>query len=393
MQPGGVRHPDGTRNPGSSPSLSILHVVAPGEVGGLESVVRQLAVGQRSAGHRVHVAAILDGADTARPFRARLGEGDVEVVPLVLPGRAYLRERASIGRICGDLSPDVVHTHGYRPDIIDGGVARARGIPTVTTVHGFTGGGLRNRCYEWVQRRSFREFDAVVAVSAPLARRLGDAGVTGDRLHLVPNAYQGDDPRPRAESRSILGLGSDGFTVGWVGRLTREKGADVLLDALGRAAMPRGTRVALLGDGADRPELEARARSLAVESRIAWLGVVRDAARLYRAFDVFVLSSRTEGTPIALFEAMAAGVPVVATCVGGVPDVVTADEALLVPSEDPDALAAAVRAIHDDPDAARRRADAASERLRNRFGIEPWLAQYDAIYRRISTPPSVRYSA
>ncbi len=388
-----VRHPAAVRSPDPASTWSVLHIVAPGEVGGLESVVRLLAIGQRSAGHRVHVAAILDGAQTAQPFLARLDEGDVGVVPLVLPGRAYLRERASIGRLCRDLRPDVVHTHGYRPDIIDGGVARAVGIPTVTTVHGFTGGGLRNRCYEWVQQRSFRGFDAVVAVSNPLAHRLSASGVGSDRLHVVPNAYDGPEPRPRPEARGILGLGGDGFTIGWVGRLTKEKGADVLLDALGRPSMPHDARVAIVGDGAERTELEGRARALAIGERLSWLGVVRDAAPLYRAFDVFVLSSRTEGTPIALFEAMAAGVPIVATRVGGVPDVISSAEALLVASEEPDALAGAIRAVRDDPAAAARRAAAAASRLRQHFGIEPWLARYDDIYRSISTPSSVRFSA
>jgi glycosyltransferase involved in cell wall biosynthesis len=374
-------------------SLSILHVVAPGEVGGLESVVRLLAAGQRGAGHRVRVAAILDGAETAGSFRAHLHEADVDVIPLVLPGRSYLRERASIGRLCRQGRPDVVHTHGYRPDIIDAGVARALGIPTVTTVHGFTGGGFRNRCYEWVQQRSFRDFDAVVAVSDPLSVQLEASGVSPGRLHLVPNAYRAGPPCSRADARRLLGIPSEAFVAGWVGRLTREKGADVLVDALGRPGMPPELHVAVLGDGAERAELEARARALAVEQRLVWHGLYREAARVYSAFDVFVLSSRTEGTPIALFEAMAAGVPIVATRVGGVPHVVSATEALLVPSESPDALADAIRAIRDDPAGASRRALAAAARLRSEFGVGPWLDRYDAVYRRLLPTPSVRHTA
>lgn len=341
----------------------------------------------------MRVAAILDGDDTARPFRARLDEGHVDVIPLVLPGRAYLRERASIGRLCRELRPDVVHTHGYRPDIIDGGVARALGVPTVTTVHGFTGGGLRNRCYEWVQQRSFREFDAVVAVSEPLAARLATTGVRNDRLHTVPNAYRPDASHSRDEARRLLELPGDAFVAGWVGRLTREKGADVLVDSLGCDAMPRDVHVSVLGDGADRGGLEARTRALAVASRVTWHGLLRDAARLYHAFDVFVLSSRTEGTPIALFEAMAAGVPIVATRVGGVPHVVSDAEALLIPSDDPNAVAAAIRAVRDDPAAAASRVRAASARLRDHYGVGPWLDRYDTIYRGLLRPSPARHTA
>jgi glycosyltransferase involved in cell wall biosynthesis len=107
---------------------------------------------------------------------------------------------------------------------------------------------------------------------------------------------------------------------------------------------------------------------------------VSDASTYYRAFDVFVLSSRTEGTPIALFEAMDALVPVVTTAVGGVPAVVSSAEAVLVPREAPAALADGLRVVLSDPTAARQRSQAARERLLAAYGVGPWLAQYDRIY-------------
>src|SRR5690606_17786654 len=108
-----------------------------------------------------------------------------------------------------------------------------------------------------------------------------------------------------------------------------------------------------------------------------------DAGQLFPAFDAFVLSSRTEGTPIALFEAMAARVPIVATRVGGVPDVVTAAEAILVPSEDPRELAKAIRAVVADTGSARSRAAAAEDRLRTAYDVEPWVDRYVSIYENV----------
>jgi glycosyltransferase involved in cell wall biosynthesis len=125
-----------------------------------------------------------------------------------------------------------------------------------------------------------------------------------------------------------------------------------------------------------------------VEQCITWHGVVPDAGRLLRAFDVLVLSSRTEGTPMVVLEAMAAGVPIVATRVGGVPDVLSSADAMLVPPEDPAALAAAIRAVHDHPDAARSRADSARRRLDTEFALAPWLARYEAIYRQVQRSPT-----
>ena len=108
------------------------------------------------------------------------------------------------------------------------------------------------------------------------------------------------------------------------------------------------------------------------------------AARQFAAFDVFVLSSHTEGTPIVLFEAMAAGVPIVASRVGGVPDVVSSAEAVLVPPGDPVALAEAIRSIYRDDAAARARAQRARGRLLADFTVPPWITRYDAIYRLVT---------
>jgi len=248
-------------------------------------------------------------------------------------------------------------------------------------VHGFTGGGWKNRLYEWVQRRAFRSFDAVVAVSRPLAARLG--GVPASRLEVLPNAWR--EPVPaldRAAARAQLGVADDTLHVGWVGRLSAEKGPDVLVEALARLKDLRFT-ASFLGDGPEQGRLRARGAEVGVSDRLRWHGATDDASRLFPGFDVFVLSSRTEGTPIVLFEAMAAGVPIVATRVGGVGDVVTAAEALLVAPEDPAALAAAIRAVATDRGAAAGRAQSARARLDAQYAPGPWLARYEAIYTRV----------
>jgi glycosyltransferase involved in cell wall biosynthesis len=202
-------------------------------------------------------------------------------------------------------------------------------------------------------------------------------------LRIIPNAFADGAARPeRACARRMLGIGDEEFVVGWVGRMSREKGADVLLESLALLG-DRSVHASLIGDGPDRPMLEGRARALGIADHITWHGIVPEARRLFAAFDVFVLSSRTEGTPIVLFEAMAAGVPIVTTGVGGVPDVVGMGEALLVPAEDPRALADGIRAIRGDPAAAARRVCAARIRLEQSFGVQPWLERYEQLYREL----------
>ena len=358
----------------------ILHILAPGEVGGLESVVRSLASAQQAQGHLVAVVAVVDREAPEHPWVAAARAEGIPVYPCPIPPRAYHKERAAIARICRTLGPEIVHTHGYRPDVLAGGIARRLGHATVTTVHGFTGGGIRNRFYEWLQLRAFRRFDAVVAVARPLGDRLAAAGVPRERLHVIPNAYAAPGPPlGRDAARTILGVPPEGYRLGWAGRLSREKGADVLVEALG---LLRDLPIALsvLGTGREAAALAGRAAALGVSERVQWHGTVPDAARLLPAFDCFVLSSRTEGTPMVLFEAMAAGVPVVATAVGGVPDIVSAEEALLVPPESPAALAGAIRAVYADPAAAAARARAARRRLDRDYGVAGWVERYDATY-------------
>jgi glycosyltransferase involved in cell wall biosynthesis len=208
------------------------------------------------------------------------------------------------------------------------------------------------------------------------------------RIHLIPNAWRASSATmSRAEAREVLGLPTDRPVVGWVGRLSAEKGPDVFVEALART-VDRRTIGCLVGDGRERADVERLGDSLGLGDRLRLPGLIADAARLYAAFDLFVLSSRTEGTPISLFQAMAARVPVVATAVGGVPDVVSADDALLVPPNAAAALARAIDASLGDPAAAADRASRAAARLVRDFGVDPWLDRYDALYASLARSPS-----
>lgn len=364
--------------------MFVVHILAPGPVGGLERVVQQLACGQHARGMQVEVLAVLDAANDGAAFFGPLEAAGVAVTALRLPPRAYVTERRRLTTLLQSRRPDLVHTHGYRADVQARAVAARLQIPAVTTVHGFTGGGWRNRLYERLQLGAFRRFNAVVVVSEPLMKQLLAFGVERDRLHLVRNAAPTDGPPvERAEARRRLGLPLDGFVAGWVGRFSAEKAADVFLRALALA----DTKVigVLVGDGREREQLRALATRLGLVDRIVWPGTVPEAGRLFSAFDAFVLSSRTEGTPIVLFEAMATEVPIVVTAVGGVPDIVSAAEALLVPPDDPGALAAAIRAVQTEPESARERARQALHRLRIEHSLSPWLARYDEVYRHVLT--------
>jgi glycosyltransferase involved in cell wall biosynthesis len=366
----------------SARALRVLHVFAPATVGGLERVVCSLTRAQQDAGIETRVAAVVEPDAEESPVVAELRASGVAVDEIRVPPRAYSLERRKLAAICARWRPDVLHSHGYRCDLVDSRVAGRLAIPRVSTMHGFTGGGPRNRLYEWLQRREARRMDAVIAVSRAIGDQLAASKVRRERLHVVPNAYS---PRAsfteRSAARRELGLPPDAYVIGWVGRLTAEKGADVLVDALAHLD-GESVFASFVGDGNQRPSLAARSAATA-PGTVFWHGIVLDAARLLRAFDVFVLSSRTEGTPMVLFEAMNAGIPIVATRVGGVPDVLRPDDALLVNADDPESLAAAIRETMRNPAAARARVVSARARLDAEYTVAPWVERHATIYRQL----------
>jgi glycosyltransferase involved in cell wall biosynthesis len=231
-------------------------------------------------------------------------------------------ERRAVRDVLQSLRPDLVHSHGFRPDVLDSGIARRLGIPTVTTIHGESFMGGRTRLYEWLQWRNHRRFDAVIAVSTRLRETALSRGVRENRVHLIRNAWPvGVSFASREAARRELGLSPREVAVGWLGRMIPVKGADVFLRALAEPGGPQVTAV-LIGDGSERSRLESLAAELGLGTRVRFVGAIEGGARLLPAFDAFALSSRSEGTPIVLFEAMTAGVPIVASKVGGIPDVV-----------------------------------------------------------------------
>jgi glycosyltransferase involved in cell wall biosynthesis len=225
--------------------------------------------------------------------------------------------------------------------------------------------------------------DALVAVSpetAAIAR--SKERVPMRRLRVVPNGIPLDDFAPDAASRARvrcdLGIPADAFVIGWVGRLSPEKDVPLLV----RAAAPLlGSRVrlVLVGDGPSRAEVE-RAVPPEIARSVTLTGARNDVAAFLAAFDVFALSSQTEGLPLAVPEAMATGLPVVATAVGGLPSSIGADCGLLVPPGDEVALRRALAAFVRDPALAQSMGRSARRRALAAFSIDRMADSYESLY-------------
>lgn len=367
----------------------IAHVVAPAPFGGLERVVAGLSREMARRGHEVSLILTL-GPDEPRPQWAdALSSAGVAVDGVRVGGRAYFAERRGVREALLRRRAEIVHTHGYRPDVVHRATARGLRLPVLSTAHGFASSGGKGRIYEWLQRRSWRGFDAVVAVSQPLVDRIVASGVPRERVEMIRNGtvISATPLLGAAEARERLGLPS-GRIVGWVGRLSAEKAPGVAIEALA-AAQDRSAILCYIGAGPLEQECRARAQSLGVADRVRFLGTVPDAAPLLPAFDVLLLSSHTEGTPMVVLEAAVARVPVVSTAVGGVPDLLAGDAGWLAPAADAAALGRCLDEALSDRRVALAKADRLGERVKGAAEANDWIESYLGLYSRlISANPS-----
>lgn len=367
-----------------------MHIAAPSSVGGLETVLHTLAAGHAGRGHHVRVLAVLEPPATDHPFVDSLRAAGVDAVALEIRTRAYLSEIRQVSAIIRSFRPDVIHTHGSRSDLLHFPAARLCGIPIVTTLHGSSRPGGLAGLSESVQSWSLRWFDGVIGVSRALVHETASRGVPARRIHHIPNgAPIVEQGFTRDEARRRLGIGEHEQVVGWVGRLIPVKGADLFLMALAEAR-ESSWKAVVIGNGPELPRLKQMAAALGIDQRVRFAGEVAAAGSYQSAFDRFVLSSRSEGLPMVLLEALVALTPVVAFPVGGVADLLSENEAFLAEPGDPVDLARALRRALADPDSARARATAAKERLDSRFGTEHWLDLHETLYARLARRVAAR---
>jgi glycosyltransferase involved in cell wall biosynthesis len=285
---------------------------------------------------------------------------------------------AQLRRVFERRAPDIVETHMIKSHFLVRLAKLAAGRPWVAFHHGYTTTDLKMRLYNQINRLTLPSATRVATVCGPFARQLEQAGVRPERIFVRHSSVATADARAgETEAREALarfGVMEGERVVLSVGRLSREKGHADLVRALGHLAETNPApdfKAVIVGDGPERAALEALAASLRLKDRIIFAGHADDVRPFYAVADVMALPSHSEGSPLALLEAMAAGVPVVATAVGGVPEVAADGEtALLVPAHDPRAFAAALARVLSDGALANSLAANASARVASDFSPE-----------------------
>ena len=299
------------------------------------------------------------------------------------------RVASQVNAILREWQPSIVQTHSYKATAVAYAL-RALRAPWqwVGFYHGTTRELLRVGLYHWVDRQLLRAADRVVVMSRSQIQLFPHSGA---RVQVIDNAVL-RRTAGAAESAAAVATGSARPLIGVVGRLSPEKGVDVFLDACAVLAR-QGTTFhgVIAGDGPDRARLEAQSRRLGLESSVQFAGQVENVEALYRSLDLLVLPSRSEGLPNTLLEALQADVPVVASAVGGVPDLVGSSQAArLVPPGSSAALAEAMWVAltdGDSPDAVAARASVVA-----RFSLERRLEAHLRLYNDLVAERSLRAS-
>ncbi len=296
-------------------------------------------------------------------------------------------------RLARAFKPDVVHTHTAKAGFL-GRQAALAVRPRPAIVHTYHGhvlegyfGPAKARLYLELERALARVSDRLLGVSQATVDDLVRLGVAPPEkfrvlplgLDLAPLAVP--DEALRAASRGEQGVGDGEVLLVFVGRIVPIKRLDRLLRAVAQAreSEPR-LRLAVVGDGDERPQLEGQAAELGIAADVFFLGYRRELRPVFAAADVAVLSSDNEGTPVSLIEAAAAGLPAVATDVGGVREVVSEETGILVPRDDVAALASAMVELAADAPRRERCGRAARDRALGRYGAERLLGDIDALY-------------
>jgi glycosyltransferase involved in cell wall biosynthesis len=285
------------------------------------------------------------------------------------------------------FTPDIVQTHAVKGHFLLRLSGLGAQFPWIAFHHGYTFPNLKMRAYNQLDRWSLRGAARVLTVSLAFERQLRRQGIPARRITVLHNAIDPDwmDGLPSGSGlRAGMGIAAGERVVLTVGRLSREKAHTDLVLAIGRLrelepGIP--TRLIIVGEGPERERILETARACGVAESVTLAGFVRDPRPYYAIANVVVLSSLTEGSPNALLEAMAARVPVVATAVGGIPEIVQDRvSALLVPSRQPAELAAAIASTFADPAAAWRRAAAARGLIETRHSPQARVAELVKIY-------------
>lgn len=293
-------------------------------------------------------------------------------------------------RICKERNVDIWHGHDYKSNALGLLVKRYHPMHLVTTAHGWVRFTARTPLYYCIDRFCMKRHERVICVSPDLETRCKKLGIKDQQLSLIDNAIVVEDydpTPPTTQERHRFGFDDQHVLLGAVGRLSEEKGFDHLINAVYRL-IRSGHQVGLLiaGEGHLKDALQKQIEELQLQNHVRLVGFLRDPRELYRAIDIYVLSSLREGLPNVVLEAMASGRAVVSTNVNGIPRLVTSGEnGIVVKSDSVDELFTGIRTVLESDEQRQCLAAAGRRTVEDRFSFGTRMQSVVRVYRSLST--------
>ena len=369
--------------------MNILQLISSGGYYGAENVVVALSESLARKNCRSLIGVFRHKTQQNEELTRQAQRRGLAVLPIPCRGRWDWQTIRAIREILISQKIDVLHTHGYKPDIYGYLASRELGIARVATCHSWNHDTAAVRAYELLDSLFLRGFDAIVAVSGAMVISLRSSGICESRIRIINNgveisSFSGDRSNPPQAA------GATELVVGTVCRLVPLKGLEYFLraarDVLGEFP---SVKFVIAGSGPERKNLECIAQDLRIKANVSFLGHCADIPALYASLDVFVLASLDEAMPMAVLEALASKKPVIATSVGAVPQLVIPEKTgLLVPPKHVQALKSAILRLLRDPGLRSQLGESGAALVRRTHSHDAMADNYLELYEQVASQQS-----
>ena len=365
--------------------INVLHLISSSGLFGAENIVLSLGKNIRDKTYHSIVGALHDPRRPEPEIIEKSRELGIESCFFKCHGRFDLGAVFRLKKYIIENGIDLLHTHNYKSDVIGFLVSRLTGVPVMATAHGFTDMTRSVSLYEKLDRWVLKSFfKRIVVVTNSMLKDFPK-----EKKRVISNGVdigqlKRDESRGH-ETRRLYHIGNEDIVIGTVGRLSYEKNQIMILEAA-YPIMRKDERIKILivGDGPKKAELKQFAAARHLEDRVLFTGLMRDTVSAYSSMDIFVLSSLTEGAPLTLLEAMAMELPVIATRVGGIPEIINdGKNGLLVNSRDADALRGKMNELIANKEKAREISGSVRGFVKSNYSLERMCREYKKVYSEI----------
>ena len=369
--------------------MKVLHLIDSEGLYGAENVVLNLTLGLRELGAESVIGCFSYQNKPLPEVGVQAESMGLDCVYFMLRNKVDVGCVKAIGSYCKKNAVRVVHSHGYKPSVVCLIMKLLYGTPYVITCHLWILETFRLRIYTSLEKISMRFAERVIGVSEEIVTDLNRGGISKRKLRVIENGIDVDrysefklEPKDAGKVREELGLDRDSFIIGSLGRLTGQKDYQTLIRAAAEALTENeALEFIVAGEGELRSALVGTCRELGIERRFHFLGFRSDREKLLKLMSVFVLSSLDEGLPMAMLEAMAAGLPIVTTPVGGIPGVIRSGEnGLFIEPGNVEQLKEALLLLAGNSAMREKLGKRASETVKSAYSIEKMAQKYLAIY-------------